>query len=61
MMNRIVAGYDGTEGAELALERAVGFAEAFGSKLIVAVVEQIVAAAEAPLGMGMDPGLGPLG
>jgi nucleotide-binding universal stress UspA family protein len=52
MMNTIVVGYDGTEGAELALERAVGIAEVFASNLVVAVVEQIIAAAVAPVGMG---------
>ncbi len=55
MINTIVVGYDGTEGAELALERAVGIAEVFSSNLVVAVVEQVVAASVASVGMGAVP------
>ena len=61
MMQTIVVGYDGTEGAELALERAVSVAEVFASHLVVAVVEQVVDAAAAPVGMGEVPLVEPLG
>ena len=53
MMKTIVVGYDGSEDADLALERAVTVAGAFGGKLVVAVVEGIDPALVAPLGMGM--------
>lgn len=53
MMKTIVLGYDGSDDADLALERAVSVARAFGSKLVVAVVEGIDPALMAPLGMGM--------
>ena len=54
-MKTIVVGYDGSEGAELALERAVAVAKVFGSRLVVAVVEQISPAVVAPVEMGAIP------
>jgi nucleotide-binding universal stress UspA family protein len=41
-MKTIVVGYDGTERGDIALVRAAEVAEAFGSTLIVVVVEEIV-------------------
>ena len=54
-MKTIVLGYDGSEGAELALERAVALAKAFDSKLVVTVVEQIGPSSLAPVGVGEMP------
>ena len=53
MNETIVVGYDGSDGAELALERAAGLAEVFDSTVIVVVVEQLVAAAASPISIGM--------
>jgi nucleotide-binding universal stress UspA family protein len=38
-MNAIIAGYDGTDGATRALERAADEAEAFGARLVIVCVE----------------------
>ncbi len=44
----IVAGFDGTEASVAALERAADVAEAFGSRLVVTVVEHLYPAAGIP-------------
>jgi nucleotide-binding universal stress UspA family protein len=50
-MKTIVVGYDGSIPARVALERAARFAEAFGSKVIVATVEELLPA-DAGLAVG---------
>jgi nucleotide-binding universal stress UspA family protein len=53
-MNTIVIGYDASEAADRALERAIQFAKAFGSKLIVTSVARVMV--PGPRGMGShDP------
>ena len=53
-MNTIVVGYDDSEPAKRALERAAMLAKAFESKLIVASVAPVVTSA-APRSIGTDP------
>lgn len=50
-MKTIVVGYDDTEPAKRALERAAAIAQAFGSKVIVTSVAPLAA----PVGRGMGP------
>jgi nucleotide-binding universal stress UspA family protein len=53
-MNTIVIGYDGSEAADRALERAILFAKTFGAKLIVTSVARVLV--PGPRGMGgYDP------
>lgn len=53
MNETIVVGFDGSDGAELALGRAADLALVFDSTVVVVVVEQLVAAAASPVGIGM--------
>ena len=53
-MKTIIVGYDGTEPAKRALERAADLASAFGSHLIVTSVVAVLTSA-APRSIGTDP------
>ena len=53
-MKTIVVGYDDTEPAKRALERAADLASAFGSRLIVTSVVAVMTSA-APRSIGTDP------
>ena len=56
-MKTIVVGYDGSDPAKRALDRAVTFAEKFGAKLVVTSVAEPVAVAEDPYVPGDAIGL----
>ena len=56
-MKTIVVGYDGSDPAKRALERAATFAEKFGAKLVVTSVAEPVAVAEDPYVPGDAIGL----
>jgi nucleotide-binding universal stress UspA family protein len=53
-MKTIVVGYDDTEPAKRALERAADLASAFGSRLVVTSVVAVMTSA-APRSIGTDP------
>ena len=56
-MKTIVVGYDGSDPAKRALERAAGLAEKLGSKLVVTSVAEPVAVADDPYVPGDAIGL----
>ncbi len=56
-MKTIVVGYDGSDPAKRALDRAATFAEKFGAKLVVTSVAEPVAVAEDPYVPGDAIGL----
>jgi nucleotide-binding universal stress UspA family protein len=57
-MKTIVVGFDGSEGAERALDRAITFAKAFGAKLVVTVVERLLVSEITPLTISEPPSAG---
>jgi nucleotide-binding universal stress UspA family protein len=56
-MKSIVVGYDGSDPAKRALERAASFAEKLGTTLVVTSVAEPVAVADDPYGPGDAIGL----
>ena len=57
-MRTIGVGYDGTEGAQRALDRAAEVAKAFSAKLIVVSVAELPASPPPPYPVGPTVGLG---